>query len=215
MDQDWGEGQVQRSTTPLVRFDRGQGRWVDLGIAIDSDRVWVPGTSRHMDFLLPGSARTHVTTAGRYIVTGRGDEEAIRLLGPAGRLAARLVPNLERHALTTADRGRLEGRVLDSASPANRVRFRAALPGLPIPDHWPAFGNLLGTDDELWVQEGREPADGVGRIWFVYSLDGAFRGAVKLPVGFQPTDAGPDFVLGLLNDDGTRTVAVEFRLGRP
>jgi len=78
---------------------------------------------------------------------------------------------------------------------------RAYLADVPIPENRPAYGRLLvDAEDHIWVASYAHPADVPAR-WDVFTPDGIWLGAVAMPDGFRPLQAGADWILGLTHDD--------------
>src|SRR5690606_11906385 len=62
-----------------------------------------------------------------------------------------------------------------------------------------ACGSTRGGD--VWIEEYRPPwEEGDGR-WLVFGAGGRLRARVTMPAGFEPTQIGPDFVLGIARDE--------------
>ena len=93
-----------------------------------------------------------------------------------------------------------------------------AVSALTAPDRFadsiPYFGRLLpDPTGGAWVIGPSAPFAAPDSAWFVDPPSGTISG-VALPVGFRPTQAGADFLLGLQSDaDGVGRPA-RFRLGR-
>ena len=91
------------------------------------------------------------------------------------------------------------------------VAVKAAMHNGPFAEFVPAFSQFLVTSaHELWV---RTPdlidAQAAGELnqvplrsstWSVFDKDGRWLTDVSLPAGFQPTDVGPDYILGVQFD---------------
>lgn len=89
---------------------------------------------------------------------------------------------------------------------------------------YPVFSLMAGarSTGEVWIGDFR-PRDrlrgsGVGpteqRTWNVFGPDGSWRSTVALPARFQLTDAGIDYVLGVLRDNDDVETVVMYRLQR-
>jgi hypothetical protein len=91
------------------------------------------------------------------------------------------------------------------------LAVKAAMHNSPFAEFVPAFSQfLVSSAHELWV---RTPdlidAQGAGELnqvplrsstWSVFDKDGQWLANVSLPGGFQPTDVGSDYVLGVQFD---------------
>jgi hypothetical protein len=89
---------------------------------------------------------------------------------------------------------------------------------------YPVFSLMTGarSTGEVWIGDFR-PRDrmrgsAVGpseqRNWNVFGPDGSWRSTVALPARFQVTDAGTDYVLGVLRDKDDVEAVVLYRLQR-
>ncbi|MCJ7626943.1 MAG: hypothetical protein MUO50_01025 [Longimicrobiales bacterium] len=80
-------------------------------------------------------------------------------------------------------------------------------------DQMPAFGNpswvipsqgppdlLVDVGGNLWVVDHYRPGDDRNR-WTIFSPEGVWLGSIALPIGFVPSQIGPDFLLGRWIDD--------------
>ncbi|MFN8665860.1 MAG: hypothetical protein U0164_01550 [Gemmatimonadaceae bacterium] len=109
-----------------------------------------------------------------------------------------------------------EARLLYSNVPSLQRRFidgaiRPLFQQMPIPPSFPRIGRLL-VDSEglLWVLSFVAPADRstASRTARVFDASGALVGQLELRAGFEPTQVGRDFVLGI-RTDGEGVTAVE------
>jgi hypothetical protein len=84
-------------------------------------------------------------------------------------------------------------------------QFAAGIASAPFPDTLPAFTDLFfGRDSTLWVQHAGllEGLSGDATLdWTVIGADGSWLQEIRMPVGFRPTDAGKDWVLGIWRDE--------------
>lgn len=108
-----------------------------------------------------------------------------------------------------------EARLLYSNVPALQRRFidgalRPLFKQMPMPTSFPRIGRLLAnTDGDLWALSYVAPADRAvaARTARVFDADGNALGQLVLPSGFEPTQIGRDYVLGILTDvDGGTSV---------
>ncbi|RMH12306.1 MAG: hypothetical protein D6701_13690 [Gemmatimonadetes bacterium] len=96
-----------------------------------------------------------------------------------------------RHAL-------LEDAESEEAGRAALQRMR----DMPLPDRMPALGALAFDDlGNLWVMDYRPRGEAGPNRWTVFAPDGAPIGRVATPDGFQPTQVGEDFVVGVGRDE--------------
>ena len=71
---------------------------------------------------------------------------------------------------------------------------------VPMPTTLPAYDRFLGDEvGNLWVREYQAPGD-AEQLWHVFDIDGRLLGPVRLPLRFEPAQAGDRFVLGVWRD---------------
>jgi hypothetical protein len=91
---------------------------------------------------------------------------------------------------------------------ADSVAVKAAMRNAPFAEWVPAFSQfVVSTAGELWVRNANLiDAQGAGELnqvplrastWSVFDPEGQWLTDVTLPAGFQPTDIGSDYILGV------------------
>lgn len=186
-----------------------------------------PGTPGPRPVAFGGRAR--VAVFPQRICVGHSRIYEVRCHAPDGRLEMvlrrdvqpRVVSDSARAAFVAGERERPG----EGATGSHSARMEQFLRSQPFAERYPVFSAFMAAQTgELWIADYL-PADGIRggaldmpprsvRTWNVYSAAGEWTAAIGLPVRFTVTDAGQDFLLGVLRDiDGVETVAL-FRLNR-
>lgn len=138
------------------------------------------------------------TVSPSYLFFSPQDQYQIEVFDPSGGLV-RLIRLAHDPIPVTPEDGEnhIERVVEQVGSPAQEAGIRAQLGSLPLPDHFPPHANLLAdAQDYLWVEDYQRPG-AENRAWNIFDPVGALVGRVVLPQRFNPTEIGPDYVLGL------------------
>lgn len=99
--------------------------------------------------------------------------------------------------------------------PAQQAQYRQYLEGLPLPEHFPPIGALLGDlEGLLWVQDYQRPGQ-ESRSWSIIDSAGVEKGRLTFPERFHPLEIGRDYVLGLALDEMDVEYVQLYRLNRP
>lgn len=99
--------------------------------------------------------------------------------------------------------------------PALRRERRVALENLPLPDTLPYFDSIrLDSEGYLWVSESRVTTTGRASEWVVYDPLGHTAGVATLPPEFTVFEIGPDYVLGISEDELGVEILEEYALIR-
>jgi hypothetical protein len=149
--------------------------------------------------------RTTVVAHGGHIYVGTGDSYEIRVLDKAGaprtiirraHAALALSPDqIEAYKENERDEIASQG-----TPPRFKAMFEAMLEEMPYPATHPAYAEFtLDRVGNLWVQDPELPDDHTRR-YHVFDPTGQWLGAIAMPSGFEPTDIGPDYVLGIWRD---------------
>ncbi|MGH7502719.1 MAG: hypothetical protein ACREL7_13310 [Longimicrobiales bacterium] len=93
---------------------------------------------------------------------------------------------------------------------ARAAAIREPFERLPLPEHTPAFGQLVvASSGHIWTQDYRPVEDGGDKQWSVFDPQGRWLGRVSVPGRHRLLDAGPDYILGIWRDDlGVESVRV-------
>jgi len=137
-----------------------------------------------------------------YFFFGAQDGYEIEVFDPMGNLVRLIRLDVEPIPVTAADgEAHIERVVAQVGSPDQEAGIRAQLGSLPLPEFFPPHAGLLADRlDYLWVQDFQRPG-AENRTWNVFSPAGVLEARVTLPENFNPTQIGPDYVLGLGWDD--------------
>jgi hypothetical protein len=138
------------------------------------------------------------TTSPNFFFFGDQDNYEIEVYEPSGRLIRLIRLAIDPIPVTAADGGRHIQRVVEHAGdPDQAAGIRAQLGSLPLPEFFPPHGSILADRlDHLWVQDFQRPG-AENRVWSIFDAEGALVGRVTLPERFNPTEIGPDYLLGV------------------
>jgi hypothetical protein len=117
---------------------------------------------------------------------------------PTGDPVRSIRTNREPVAVTARD-GELniENVIAGVGDPEQETQIRQYLGSLPLPGHFPPFGNLMAdVRDHLWVQDFQRPG-AENRAWTIFDEAGGLAGRVTLPERFNPFEIGEDYLLGV------------------
>jgi hypothetical protein len=126
------------------------------------------------------------------------EEWEIQVYAPSGELVGLIRQEWEPIAVTEEDGARhVESVVAGVGDPNQEAAIREHFAGLPLPEHFPPFGSLLGDlGGNLRVQDLQRPGD-ENQAWSIYDSLGARVGRLTLPDNFTPWEIGEDYVLGI------------------
>lgn len=151
------------------------------------------------------------------VLVGDNDRFELRVFDLDGSL--RQVIRLRRNAppVTPAqiDDWKKERRA-DPAIASRLPQFERAWAEMTVPETHPAFGPPLGisTDGHFWVAENPTPGASPRRL-HMFDPQGVYLGDLPVPVGLSLAEIGPDYFLGVFEDElDVETVRV-YRLTRP
>jgi len=146
--------------------------------------------------------------AGMTAVTAGGDPQDV-FVGDAGSFEIGVIRDRQgrvgsiRYPEGLREAGPSDHRAYDSLlnefPPALRSRY---LGSGSRPSRMPGFRNLhYDPEGYLWVVQYRAPWEVERHSALVFRVDGPLMGTVELPLGFEITEIGPDYVLGIWRDD--------------
>lgn len=159
------------------------------------------GWGTQMILTFPGI--TAFAVAGTRLFIGDGRNPEVRSLTPDGAVERILrwdvrPPRLTGDFVTSFRQWLLSQR----EDPVWRRRYEEALEALPFPDSLPVFEDLAASPGgELWVEEFSPRHASEPEAWWAFGPDGRFLGRVTMPRGFELTQVGEDFVLGIHTDE--------------
>jgi hypothetical protein len=148
--------------------------------------------------LIPfGKTPVATTSPDRFFFSDR-EEWAIQVFDTSGRRIRTIRKAWSPASVTAADGRRYREEALERIrDPAQRAQMEAYLEGIPLPDYFPPFGDLLGdTLGFLWVQDYKRAGE-EGNTWTIFDVEGNTMGRMTFPDRFRPLEIGPDYVLGL------------------
>jgi hypothetical protein len=148
--------------------------------------------------LIPFARVPEAATSPDFLFFSSQDRYEIEVYDTTGSLVRSIRLAHEPIPVTSADGEKhIESVVAQVGSPDQEAGIRAQLGSLPLPDFFPPHGGLRGDDmNYLWVEDFQRPG-AEKRSWNVFDPEGALVGRVDLPDRFNPTEFGPDYVLGL------------------
>lgn len=196
-----GSSGLRRDPIAVVRFERSGTLADTLGLfpgreiyLFEEDGRGVMGT--------PPFARNTVVAIrrGRVVV---GDQSSFQLaeFAASGELVRSVrVSEVGKPVGPQEMESFLRQRLAD-APPEDHPAIRRSVEGMPRPETMPAYGGILGdSEGNLWVSEwAMYPETPAG--WAVFGEDGVWLGSVAMPPRFLPLDIGPDWVLGVEQDE--------------
>jgi hypothetical protein len=140
----------------------------------------------------------------------------IQVYAPSGELVRLIRQEWEPIAVTEEDGARyVDNVVAEVGDPNQEAAIREHFSGLPLPEHFPPIGSLLGDlDGNLWIQDFQRPG-AENRAWSIYDTLGARVGRLTLPDNFDPWEIGEDYVLGIGWDEMHVEYLRVYRLTRP
>jgi hypothetical protein len=126
------------------------------------------------------------------------DRYEIEVFDPSGALIRLIKLAWDPIPVREADGERhIESVVEQVGSPDQAPEIRSYLGALPLPDFFPPHGGLLADQlDFLWVEDFQRPG-AENRAWNIFDPAGSLVGRMTLPERFNPTEIGPDYILGL------------------
>ncbi|HEX7051634.1 MAG TPA: hypothetical protein VF188_15625 [Longimicrobiales bacterium] len=197
---------VQRPPMPLWILSRAGEPLVTLGpfpgASVNLRAAATPGAWIRTP--VPFGAATLVAAAGDRIAVGDNAAYEVRFYASTGELIARIrrtdaTPRTVRPEDLAAE---LERR-LSGVPPVEEIRegIRASFRETPAPETLPYYQALVADGEgNLWVRRYAAPAEPAA-VWDVFGPDGRWLGPVSTPDGFEVTDIGADYVLGIWKDE--------------
>ena len=148
--------------------------------------------------LIPFAKVPVATVSPNYFFFSDQDSYEVEVYDPAGALVRLIRLEWEPTATTPADGERhIEGVVAQVGNPNEEADIRAYLGALPLAATFPPHGGLMADAlDWLWVEDFQRPGF-ENRAWSVFDAEGVFKGRVTMPDNFNPTEIGPDYILGV------------------
>ncbi|MGD2069732.1 MAG: hypothetical protein PVI57_13745 [Gemmatimonadota bacterium] len=219
----WGAGATAAATRTGLRRDPVAVVRLDASGALLDTLDLVPGREVHIEeedgrgvMITPPFGRNAVgTVRGDRVVVGSQETFEVRELAPDGAVLRVLRLPSRDVGLDPADARRLLDERVEAAPPERRATLRRSLGAIPFPESRPAYGGLLADrEGNLWVSEWA-PFPRVPGRWTVFGPDGRWLGEVEMPPGFQPTDIGDDWLVGVQRDEMDVEYVLVFPLVKP
>ncbi len=138
---------------------------------------------------------------GDAIAIGTADSYEVRLLDTTGGVRRIVRRRVDPMPVTEDDGAALREQRISTDMPAPiREMLERRLAASAMPPSMPPYSTiLLDRVERLWVREATHAREAAR--WAVYGRDGGLIGELTLPARFRVTDAGEDFILGILRDD--------------
>jgi len=145
----------------------------------------------------------------------RGEWE-IEVHAPDGTLIRLIRQEWEPESVTTEHGERyVEEMVAGEGDPEQASRLRRYFGGLPLPEHFPPFGELQSDRlGYLWVQNFQRSA-AEASTWTIFDPEGRRAGRLTLPQRFSPIEIGSDYILGVGWDEAEVEYIRMHALDRP
>jgi hypothetical protein len=213
-----GVHRLQTSTGLIPASGAGTVEWIE---AQPSAAIFVNNPTGDMKQALVGIAAfsPFFTSVGSATSVWYGESGADSIMkfdapGARRRVALPFAPTAPTPAMAAAARRAEEERDGAIAQSERSRSFSDVKYGKYLPKFLPVFGGILPVSDGgVWVSS--YPATRADQTrYIVISARGAPTAMLTVPAGFRVTDVGPDFVVGIhQDDDGVESVRV-YRLRR-
>lgn len=135
------------------------------------------------------------------LLTATSDTYELRYRSRDGATVMIVRREPRRRAVSAEARRAMTDALLEDARQEQTERLEAVLAQQEVPEVLPeiseVFADRLGR---VWVREFEIP-EPPSVTWVIYGGDGLQLGTLSLPARFEPSDAGADFVLGVMTDD--------------
>ncbi len=150
---------------------------------------------------LPYGRATTFGVRGDAIAVATADSYEIRLMDPSGATRRIVRRRVEPMPVTDDDMAVLREQQFSGDMPAEiRKMMEQQLAEAPRPEMMPPYSTIfLDRAERLWVREATHAREAAR--WAVYDREGALIAELRLPSRFRVTDAGEDYVLGILRDE--------------
>ncbi len=148
--------------------------------------------------LIPFGKIPVATVSSNHFFFGDQDGWEVEVYAPDGTLVRLVRQEWDPKPVTTEDAELyIEGMAARAGSAEQALQLRQALGELPLPEHFPPFGDLLGDElGYLWVQDFQR-LGGEASKWTIFNPAGQRVGRLTLPGRFNPIEIGSDYILGL------------------
>ena len=155
-----------------------------------------PGARPH-----PFGRTVLATVWGALAVVATNDRYEITAYDGDGRLARIVRRDHELRAPTQAELAAALEAGYAEGSEEDRARLVTMNEGMPLVESYPAFSALQSDPlGYLWVREYDLPGQ-ERNLWTVFDPEGRVEGFVEMPLDFEPSEIGEDYILGLAQDE--------------
>jgi hypothetical protein len=164
---------------------------------------------------LPFARASAAAAAGSEFYYGSAEHYQVSRFSLDGRLERIIRRAGETRPVRSEDLGQyIESIATLNPDPAARQRFTDMYRNSPLPQTMPAFLSFrTDSDKRLWVEEYRMPNDSFPE-WSLFDGEGRYRGTLRLPARFILHEIGPDFVLGVRQDNSDVEYVERYRMPR-
>ncbi len=215
------------SPNGLYRFPR-QYRSVGLDGEIETDFGAYPGDetvystqaqgegTMVLSSTRPFGKTSTVAVAGDRFFFSSQDHYEIQVYDQGGELVLQIRREVEPISVTDDHVASIMEKMIDEADDNDQARrFRRMFREAPIPDFFPAHGQIYGDAlGYLWVEEYRLPGEEI-RHTTIFDPEGRMVGSVVLPDGFRVYEIGDDYILGRSTDELGVEYLRMYQLTRP
>jgi hypothetical protein len=166
--------------------------------------------------LIPFGKVPTATASPSHLYFSDQEDWEIEVHAPDGALTRLIRQEWEPVPVTTEHGERyVEEMVAGEGDPEQASRIRQYYGGLPLPEHFPPFGELKSDQlGYLWVQDFQGFSDDAP-TWTIFDPEGRRAGRLTLPQRFYPIEIGSDYVLGLGWDESDVEYIRMYGLERP
>lgn len=190
----------QAYSSPAYHFG-ADGRFLSHAGSFSTGESFYEVSERGFSVLpVPFGAEAFRVTAGSRLVVATSDRYELSFL--AGDGAPTMIVRREARArqVTGGDREALIERIVSEARVGQREGLEKVLPTMETPATMPEFDEVFSDAlGRIWVREYE--VLGSARDWNIYDGDGLAVAVVELPLSFTPTDAGEEFVVGVVSGE--------------
>lgn len=134
------------------------------------------------------------------LLTATSDTYELRYRSRDGTTVMIVRREPRRRAVSAEARRAITDALLEDARQEQAERLEAVLAQQEVPEFLPEISDIFADRlGRVWVREFEVPGP-PSVTWVIYGGDGLQLGALSLPARFEPSDAGADFVLGVMTD---------------
>ncbi len=193
---------LHRYSSPVYLFDSDGSFRVSMGMVPGAEQYYEANESGFSSMTPLFSRSTEkVLSEDRLVLASNDTYEVVFYSweGEPTQLIRHLAPPVP---VTSSIRRQAEEALLgQTTDPEAQVEMRARLRRMPVAETLPAYGRVFGDRiGRVWIEEYVVGARAYSE-WHVFGRDGSILFLVEMPTRFQPTDAGSDYILGVLKSE--------------